>query len=50
VGETDWTFKLKLEVSSEELAADNLDLVFDGLDTYAVVKLVRVERTWWRSR
>ncbi|KAH7105396.1 glycoside hydrolase family 2 protein [Auriculariales sp. MPI-PUGE-AT-0066] len=39
VGETDWVFKSSLEISENEFGAPNVDLVFDGLDTYATVKL-----------
>jgi len=41
VGESDWSFKNTTEVSAKELAAPNIDLVFDGLDTFASVELVR---------
>jgi len=41
VGESDWAFKNTTEVSAKELAAPNIDLVFDGLDTLASVELVR---------
>ena len=36
----DWAFKTSFSVAKEELALPNVDLVFDGLDTFAVVKLV----------
>lgn len=38
VGESDWAFKNTFEVSVKELAALNVDLVFDGLDTFASVE------------
>lgn len=38
VGESDWAFKNTFEVSAKELAAVNVDLVFDGLDTFASVE------------
>jgi beta-mannosidase len=41
VGESDWAFKNTFEVSAKELAAVNVDLVFDGLDTFASVEFVR---------
>jgi beta-mannosidase len=40
VGETEWAFKTSFEVSKEEHSAANVDLVFEGLDTFATVKLV----------
>lgn len=40
VGEADWAFQTKLDLSRDDLAAKHIDLVFDGLDTYATVKLV----------
>lgn len=40
IGEADWAFKTILEVSEQELSAPNIDLVFDGLDTFSVVSLV----------
>ncbi|EIW82049.1 glycoside hydrolase family 2 protein [Coniophora puteana RWD-64-598 SS2] len=39
VGETEWAFKNSFKVTEEELSASNVDLVFEGLDTYATVKL-----------
>lgn len=41
VGEAEWAFKTIFDVTEDILAAPNVDLVFDGLDTFAVVKLVR---------
>jgi beta-mannosidase len=41
IGESDWAFKNTFEVSAKELAAINVDLVFDGLDTFASVEFVR---------
>jgi beta-mannosidase len=43
VGETEWAFKNTFDVKTEELSAPNVDLIFDGLDTFASVKLVRVQ-------
>lgn len=40
IGEADWAFKTIFEVSQQELSAPNIDLVFDGLDTFSVVSLV----------
>jgi len=40
VGEAEWAFKTTFDVT-DELLAPNVDLVFDGLDTFAAVKLVR---------
>ncbi|KAH9948346.1 glycoside hydrolase family 2 protein [Amylocystis lapponica] len=39
VGEVPWAFKTQFTVTEAELAAPNADLVFDGLDTFAVVEL-----------
>ncbi|KAK7049564.1 hypothetical protein VNI00_005595 [Paramarasmius palmivorus] len=39
VGEARWAFKTSFPVSDAELAAPHLDLVFDGLDTFASVLL-----------
>ncbi|TEB30224.1 beta-mannosidase [Coprinellus micaceus] len=39
VGESEWAFKHTLEVSEKELGAPNVDLVFEGLDTFATVTL-----------
>ncbi|THH15213.1 hypothetical protein EW146_g5231 [Bondarzewia mesenterica] len=39
IGEADWTFKTTFSVPKELLSTTNLDLVFDGLDTFATVKL-----------
>ncbi|TFK75967.1 glycoside hydrolase family 2 protein [Pluteus cervinus] len=39
VGEADWAFKSTFTVSEEELSSSNVDLVFDGLDTFATVTL-----------
>ena len=40
IGEADWVFKTRFTASEAEVEADNVDLVFDGLDTFAVVELV----------
>ena len=40
VGESAWTFKNIFTVTEEELAAPNVDLVFEGIDTFAVITLV----------
>lgn len=43
VGEKEWAFKTTFTASSDELKAPNADLVFDGLDTFAAVTLVRLD-------
>lgn len=40
VGEAEWVFKTSFKVDGAELSQANVDLVFEGLDTYATVKLV----------
>ncbi|TBU32964.1 glycoside hydrolase family 2 protein [Dichomitus squalens] len=39
IGAVEWAFKTTFDVSDEEAAAENVDLVFDGLDTFAVAEL-----------
>jgi beta-mannosidase len=39
VGLTDWQYRTTLKMTSEQLARDHVDLVFDGLDTFAEVRL-----------
>lgn len=39
IGETDWEYKTTFEVSPTHLQRQNIDLVFEGLDTYADVYL-----------
>ncbi|KAL1937730.1 hypothetical protein VTO73DRAFT_12883 [Trametes versicolor] len=39
VGEAAWAFKTTFTATEAETEADNFDLVFDGLDTFAVVEL-----------
>jgi hypothetical protein len=41
VGEIEWAFKNTFEVEEDQLAADHVDLIFEGLDTFATVTLVR---------
>jgi hypothetical protein len=41
IGETEWAFKNTFTATKEELSAPNVDLVFEGLDTFATVTLVR---------
>ena len=36
----EWVFKTRFTASEAEVEAENVDLVFDGLDTFAVVELV----------
>lgn len=40
IGETDWAFKTLFEVTEDEFASPNIDLVFEGLDTFAVIQIV----------
>lgn len=40
IGEVEWAFKCSFSVSEQELASPNVDLVFDGLDTFASVVVV----------
>jgi beta-mannosidase len=39
IGKTDWEYALEFTVPAELAARRHLDLVFDGLDTYAAVSL-----------
>ncbi|CCM04064.1 uncharacterized protein FIBRA_06223 [Fibroporia radiculosa] len=39
IGEVPWAFKTQFNVSEVEVSAPNVDLVFDGLDTFATVIL-----------
>lgn len=39
VGEAEWAFKTTFTVSERELTSPSLDLVFDGLDTFAAIDL-----------
>ncbi|KAF7798913.1 hypothetical protein EIP86_010141 [Pleurotus ostreatoroseus] len=39
IGETDWTFSTLFDATEEELRSPNVDLVCDGLDTFATVTL-----------
>src|SRR5882724_7589310 len=39
IGKTDWEYQTTFSVTPEILARDNIDLVFEGLDTYANVFL-----------
>ncbi|KAH9999898.1 beta-mannosidase [Russula vinacea] len=39
IGEADWAFKTSFEASDREQSAPNVDLVFEGLDTFSVVSL-----------
>jgi beta-mannosidase len=40
VEESSWAFKNTFSITEEELAAPNVDLVFEGVDTFAVITLV----------
>lgn len=42
IGEASWAFKTSLLIDETDLSAPNVDLVFDGLDTFAKVYLVRI--------
>ena len=54
VGLADWDYETHVDVSADTLAHDHVDLVFEGLDTFATVKINGVEalksdnmfRTW----
>ncbi|KAJ3532447.1 hypothetical protein NM688_g7423 [Phlebia brevispora] len=39
IGENDWTFSTTFDVKDNEFNAPNVDLVFDGLDTFATLTL-----------
>ncbi|KAI0068656.1 glycoside hydrolase family 2 protein [Artomyces pyxidatus] len=39
IGEAEWAFKTTFSVSEQEAVAPNVDLVFDGLDTFATVTM-----------
>lgn len=41
VGEAEWAFKTTFDTTQDDLAYSNVDLVFEGLDTFASVTLVR---------
>jgi hypothetical protein len=42
VGEAVWAFKTSFDMSEADLAEENVDLVFEGLDTYSVIEIVRI--------
>lgn len=44
VGECDWSFKTTFAVDQNEYDAENIDLVFQGLDTFASIELVSMCR------
>lgn len=44
IGESEWAFRTTFDVRPESLKEDSADLVFEGLDTYATVELVRVSQ------
>lgn len=46
IGEADWVFKTSFEASGREQSAPNVDLVFEGLDTFSVVSLVSRTVRW----
>jgi beta-mannosidase len=39
IGEEDWAFRTKIQITPEMHAMPHIDLVFDGLDTYTTVEL-----------
>ena len=39
IGETDWQYKTVFDIPEDEFSAKNIELIFDGLDTYADVYL-----------
>jgi hypothetical protein len=41
IGESEWAFKTTFTVTEAELAAPHVDIVFEGIDTFAFIKLVR---------
>lgn len=41
IGESEWAFKSHFYMTEDELKSPNIDLVFDGLDTFASVHVVR---------
>lgn len=42
VGEANWEFKTSFPVTHSDLSVSHADLVFEGLDTFASVVLVRI--------
>ena len=50
VGEADWVFKTTFAVAKDELKKDSHELVFEGLDTFCTVFLVRPLPASTRSR
>ena len=40
VGEASWAFRNSFTLSEKELAVPNADIVFEGIDTFAVVEIV----------
>jgi hypothetical protein len=42
VGESDWRFKTVFEITEEQSKQDNVDVVFEGLDTFCHVEVVRI--------
>jgi hypothetical protein len=40
VGESDWRFKTTFNLSDNQMVQDNVDLVFEGLDTFCHVEVV----------
>lgn len=40
IGESQWAFKTNFHVTKEDLTSPNIDLVFDGLDTFVTAFLV----------
>ncbi|VDC02568.1 unnamed protein product [Peniophora sp. CBMAI 1063] len=55
IGESEWAFKKSFSVSESELSAPKVELVFEGLDTLAVVelngkKILETENMWVEHR
>ncbi|KXN83668.1 putative beta-mannosidase B [Leucoagaricus sp. SymC.cos] len=42
IGESDWEFKSTFSVTQDDLVPSHADLIFEGLDTFATVTLVRI--------
>lgn len=42
IGEVDWAFRTSFRATKEQLQEPEADIVFDGLDTYCDIELVRL--------
>lgn len=52
IGESDWAFRTSFQVDQELLSAPAIELIFQGLDTFCKVELVRnilrrIEQVSW---